>query len=113
MGPTSHTWANTLTVHRRGLRSIAAPGGRNCGTTVAWARMSQLQPAQVPRRLVDMAGRTNESTAPRPVQPTEWHRLSVNVADDVADAIGTLRDRHGWSITEVVRRAVSALKFID
>jgi hypothetical protein len=61
-----------------------------------------------------MAGRTNESTAPpRPVQPTEWHRLSVNVADDVADAIGTLRDRHGWSITEVVRRAVSALKFID
>jgi hypothetical protein len=61
-----------------------------------------------------MSGSMSESMErPRPSPSAGSRRLSVNVADDVADAIGTLRERHGWSITEVIRRAVSALKFID
>jgi hypothetical protein len=46
-------------------------------------------------------------------EPAPYRRLSVNVADDVAGAIDQMRTRHGWSITEVVRRAISILKFID
>lgn len=42
-----------------------------------------------------------------------WKRLSVNVASDVADAITTLQDKHGWTISDVIRRAISAYKFID
>ena len=42
-----------------------------------------------------------------------WKRLSVNVANDVADAISTLHDKHGWTISDVIRRAVSTYKFID
>jgi len=61
-----------------------------------------------------MSGSMSESVErSRPSPPAGSRRLSVNVADDVADAIGILRERHGWSITEVIRRAVSALKFID
>jgi hypothetical protein len=40
-------------------------------------------------------------------------RLSVNVANDVADAITTLQVKHGWTISDVIRRAVSAYQFID
>ena len=46
-------------------------------------------------------------------EPAPYRRLSVNVADDVASAIDEMRVRRGWSITEVIRRAVSILKFID
>ena len=61
-----------------------------------------------------MSGSMSESMErPRPSPPGGSRRLSVNVADDVADAISMLRERHGWSITEVIRRAISALKFID
>jgi len=42
-----------------------------------------------------------------------WKRLSVNVADDVADAIAEVSKKHGWSVSDVVRRSVSAYKFID
>jgi hypothetical protein len=42
-----------------------------------------------------------------------WKRLSVNVASDVADAINTLQNKHGWTISDVIRRAVTAYKFID
>lgn len=40
-------------------------------------------------------------------------RLSVNVALDVAAAIEELAARHGVAITEVVRRAISAYKYLD
>jgi hypothetical protein len=46
-------------------------------------------------------------------QGASYRRLSVNVAEDVAGAIDQMRTRHRWSITEVIRRAVSILKFID
>lgn len=42
-----------------------------------------------------------------------WKRLSVNVASDVADAISTMQNKHGWTISDVIRRAVTAYKFID
>jgi len=42
-----------------------------------------------------------------------WKRLSVNVANDVADAITSLSRKYGWTITDVIRRAVSTYKFID
>ena len=42
-----------------------------------------------------------------------WKRLNVNVANDVADAITTLQDKHGWTISDVIRRAISTYKFID
>jgi hypothetical protein len=42
-----------------------------------------------------------------------WKRLSVNVASDVADAITTMQNKHGWTISDVIRRAVTAYKFID
>lgn len=42
-----------------------------------------------------------------------WKRLSVNVASDVADAINTMHNKHGWSFSDVIRRAVTAYKFID
>lgn len=42
-----------------------------------------------------------------------WKRLSVNVANDVADAITRLQQKHGWTISDVIRRAVSTYKFID
>ena len=42
-----------------------------------------------------------------------WRRLSVNVANDIADAIETVSRRHGWTITGVIWRAVSILKFVD
>jgi Ribbon-helix-helix protein, copG family len=40
-------------------------------------------------------------------------RLSVNVALDVGDAIDELAKRHGTTITDVIRRAVSMCKYID
>ena len=40
-------------------------------------------------------------------------RLSVNVALDVGEAIDELGKRHGTTITDVVRRAVSTYKFVD
>lgn len=49
--------------------------------------------------------------APRP--PTVGRRLSVNVSLDVGRAIDQLAKRNKTSITEVIRRAVSAYKFID
>jgi hypothetical protein len=61
-----------------------------------------------------MGGKMSESVErSRSSPPGGSRRLSVNVADDVADAIGILRERHGWSITEIIRRAISALIFID
>lgn len=42
-----------------------------------------------------------------------YRRLSVNVAEDVAGAIDQIGRRHRWTITEVIRRAVSILKFVD
>ncbi|HTO23440.1 MAG TPA: ribbon-helix-helix protein, CopG family [Spirochaetia bacterium] len=44
---------------------------------------------------------------------TLYRRLSVNVAFDVAAAIEELAARHEVSITEVIRRAVSAYKYVD
>ena len=40
-------------------------------------------------------------------------RLSVNVALDVGQAIDELGKRHGTTITDVIRRAVSTYKFVD
>jgi hypothetical protein len=40
-------------------------------------------------------------------------RLSVNLSPTVADALRQLTERHGSSITEEVRRALSIWKFID
>jgi hypothetical protein len=51
--------------------------------------------------------------APASQQTMVGRRLSVNVALDVGDAIDTLAKRHGTTITDVIRRAVSAYKFID
>jgi hypothetical protein len=48
-----------------------------------------------------------------PSTAVTWKRLSVNVADDVADAINTLHVKHGWTISDVIRRAISTYKFID
>ncbi len=45
--------------------------------------------------------------------PSEVRRLSVNVAPDVGDAIDQLAKRHGTTITDVIRRAVSIYKYID
>ena len=46
-------------------------------------------------------------------QDREVVRLSVNVAPDVGTAIQQLAARHGITVTEVIRRAVSVLKFTD
>jgi hypothetical protein len=46
-------------------------------------------------------------------QSQDVRRLSVNVAPDVGDAIDELAKRHGTTITDVIRRAVSACKYID
>lgn len=46
-------------------------------------------------------------------QPAVGRRLSVNVALDVADAIDQLAKRHGTTITDVIRRAVSTYKYMD
>jgi hypothetical protein len=40
-------------------------------------------------------------------------RLSVNVAPDVGEAIDDLAKRHGTTITDVIRRAVSIYKYVD
>lgn len=45
--------------------------------------------------------------------PETARRLSVLVAPDVGDAIDQLARRHGTTITDVIRRAVSVLKYID
>jgi hypothetical protein len=56
----------------------------------------------------------SQDGAPRQGQQrAPYRRLSVNVADDVAGAIDEMHTQHGWTITEVIRRAVSILKFID
>jgi hypothetical protein len=47
------------------------------------------------------------------VSTKPWRRLSVNVALDVAQAIEILMRRHHVSTTEVIRRAISAYKFLD
>ena len=57
--------------------------------------------------------RLNPSLAGTAQQRTPYRRLSVNVAEDVAGAIDQMGTRHGWTITEVIRRAVSILKFVD
>jgi Ribbon-helix-helix protein, copG family len=51
--------------------------------------------------------------APASSQSAVGRRLSVNVALDVADAIDQLAKRHGTTITDVIRRAVSTCKYID
>ena len=45
--------------------------------------------------------------------PAYGRRLSVNVALDVGEAIDELAKRHGTTITDVIRRAVSTYKFVD
>lgn len=40
-------------------------------------------------------------------------RLSINLAPDVAAALKDLVNRHGTSLTEEVRRAISLYKFTD
>jgi hypothetical protein len=61
-----------------------------------------------------MVMRSSGDEAPgEPQQRAQYRRLSVNVADDVAGAIDQMHTQHGWTITEVIRRAVSILKFID
>jgi hypothetical protein len=40
-------------------------------------------------------------------------RLNVNVANDVAEAIEELHDKRGWTYSDIIRRAVTAYKFID
>lgn len=40
-------------------------------------------------------------------------RLSVNVNDETADALRTLAERRGVSVTETVRRAVSVYDFLE
>jgi len=52
-------------------------------------------------------------TANRYASAAIVRRLSVNVALDVADAIDVLAKRHGTTVTDVIRRAVSVYKFID
>ena len=52
-------------------------------------------------------------TAAAAVPVATWKRLNVNVANDVADAITTLQSKHGWTISDVIRRAISTYKFID
>ena len=45
--------------------------------------------------------------------PSYGRRLSVNVALDVGEAIDELAERHGTTITDVIRRAVSTYKFVN
>jgi hypothetical protein len=40
-------------------------------------------------------------------------RLSVNLSQEVAQALREVADRHGCSITEAVRRCVSTQKYIE
>ena len=40
-------------------------------------------------------------------------RLSVNLNDEVADALKQIADRRGITATEAVRRAIAWYKFID
>jgi predicted transcriptional regulator len=40
-------------------------------------------------------------------------RLNVNVNDETAAALHELAERRGVTVTEVVRRAVAALKFLE
>lgn len=40
-------------------------------------------------------------------------RLSVNLAPDVANALTVLAERHGKSITGVVRDAIATAKFLS
>jgi hypothetical protein len=42
---------------------------------------------------------------------TDAVRLSINLAPDVAQALRTMAQRQGVSITEAVRRAISTEKF--
>ncbi len=54
-----------------------------------------------------------EARGPYVAQLQSTRRLTVNVALDVGDAIDELAKRHGITITDVIRRAVSIYKFID
>ena len=40
-------------------------------------------------------------------------RLNVNINDETAEALRDLAERRGSSVTEVVRRAISVLKFME
>lgn len=42
-----------------------------------------------------------------------YARLSVNINDETAAALRTLADRDGVTITELIRRAVSVLAFVE
>jgi hypothetical protein len=39
-------------------------------------------------------------------------RLSVNINDETADALRTLAERRGVTVTETIRRAVSVYKYL-
>lgn len=43
----------------------------------------------------------------------EITRLSVNINQDTANALRSLAERQGVSMTEVVRRAISLAVFVD
>ncbi|WP_422117705.1 ribbon-helix-helix protein, CopG family [Brachybacterium sp. UNK5269] len=40
-------------------------------------------------------------------------RLSVNINNETAEALKELADENGTTVTEIVRRAVSAYKFLE
>ncbi len=47
------------------------------------------------------------------VTPPETTRLSVNLNREAGEALKEIAERRGMSITETVRRAIGALKFVE
>jgi len=45
--------------------------------------------------------------------PVTKNRLSVNLSDEAADALRSYVKRHGVTVTEAIRRAISILKYVD
>lgn len=61
-----------------------------------------------PRRLME------DPVEPVPNRPkANPNRLSVNLSQDVADALRSIVVRNKITITEAIRRAISLLKFVD
>jgi len=46
-------------------------------------------------------------------RPAELVRLSVNLSPEVSDVLKDYAKRKGVSITEVIRRSIGVLKFVD
>jgi phosphoribosylcarboxyaminoimidazole (NCAIR) mutase len=64
-------------------------------------------------KLPSSGGRLIMREAATAIGSSSTVRLSVNLSREAADALRAIADRHGITLTEAIRRAISTQKFVE